>query len=80
MGDEHAFEGLDRGGLIGAVPLPSGKWYRGKPTKRAGWQVSTKALREVLGTDAAEAIIEKLKKAGHLKDSEYDDWRVVNDT
>lgn len=72
--------GFPSGDGTRAVPLPSGKWYRGKPTKRAGWQISTKALREVLGTDAAEAIIAKLKEAGHLKDSEYDDWRVVNDT
>jgi hypothetical protein len=72
--------GLPSGDGTRAVPLPSGKWYRGKPTKRAGWQVSTKALREVLGIDKAEEIIKALKAAGHLKDSEYDDWRVVNDT
>lgn len=63
-----------------AVPRPDGKWYRSRPTKREGWQVSTKALREVLGVEAAEAVIVKLKAAGHLKTSEYDDWRVVNDT
>lgn len=72
--------GLPSGDKTRAVPLPSGKWYRTKPTKRAGWQVSTKALREVFGVEEAERLIAALKKAGHLKDSEYDDWRVVNDT
>jgi hypothetical protein len=63
-----------------AVPRPDGKWYRTKPTKQAGWQISTKQLREVLGVDKAEEIIKALKAAGHLKDREYDDWRTVNDT
>lgn len=63
-----------------AVPRPDGKWYRTKPTKQAAWQITTKQLREVLGVEAAEKIFEALRKAGHLKDREYDDWRIVNDT
>ena len=72
--------GLPSGDKTRAVPLPSGKWYRTKPTKQAAWQITTKQLREVMGVEAAEKVFEALKKAGYLKDREYDDWRVVNDT
>lgn len=63
-----------------AVPLPSGKWLRTKPTKQAAWQITTKQVIEVLGAEAAEKLFEALRKAGYLKGREYDDWKTVNDT